>query len=132
MSATAITPYLSVDDAKAAIEWYGAVFGATVVEGEFYQEGDRIGHASLKIGSADLYVSDEYPELGAESPARLGGTTVAVVLHVDDVDGVWQAAVDAGATPDRPPADQMDFRSCWFRDPWGHRWSAMGAQPSAE
>lgn len=128
MSTPGITPYLAVDDARAAIEWYGTVFGATLVDGELYEDGERIGHASLKIGSADLYVSDEYPELGAESPARLGGSTVAVVIDVEDVDVAWQTAVDAGATADRPPADQMGFRSCWFKDPWGHRWSAVGPQ----
>lgn len=131
MTANALTPYLSVSDARAAIAWYGQVFGATVVADELYEEGDRIGHASLKIGTIDLYLSDEYPDLGAESPTRLGGSTVALVLHVDDVDATWDAAVAAGASANRPPADQMDFRSCWFRDPWGHRWSAMGPASAA-
>ncbi len=126
MTVNRITPYLSVSDGRAAIEWYGRVFGATVVDGELHAQGDRIGHASLRIGDVDLYLSDEYPELGAESPTRLGGSTVALVVHVDDVDATWATAVEAGAEADRPPTDQMDFRSCWFRDPWGHRWSAMG------
>lgn len=124
-----IVPYLAVSDAKAAIAFYTDVFGASIVEGEYYEMDDgQIGHASLSIDGQLLYLSDEFPELGAHSPTSLGGATAAVVIEVGDADEVWQRAVDAGASPDRPPANQMGFRNGWVTDPSGHRWSIQGPE----
>jgi PhnB protein len=119
---TRIVPYLTVHDAAQAIEFYRAAFGA--VETGDRDEGDgRIEFAALRIGDDELYLSDEFQDYGAYAPATLGHSTCAVVLEVDDVDVVYRAAVDAGATPDRPPADQGDERRGWLVDPFGHRWA---------
>lgn len=126
-----LVPYLAVHDGRAAIEWYEAVFDAAVVPGDVHEMPDgRIGHATLIIGGAELYLADEYPEVGAVSPTTAGASTVAVVVRVGDVDDVFARAVAQGADPQRPPADQMGFRSCWFLDPFGHRWSAMSDSPA--
>ncbi len=120
-------PYLCVDDARAAIEFYKAVFGAEVVEGEFFEMDDgRIGHVTMRIGDAVFFVSEEFPELEVVSPRTLGGTTMAVVIQVDDADATFAAAVEHGATPQREPEDQHGGRSGWIKDPWGHRWSPTG------
>jgi PhnB protein len=118
-----VTPYLHVDGASAAIEFYATVFGAT--ERMRMPEPDgRIGHAELQIGESLIMLSDEYPELGVRSPKALGGTSVTMSVYVEDVDGVFDRALQAGATVLRPIQDQLyGDRSGTLEDPFGHRWS---------
>lgn len=124
MTESTIIPYLAASDARAALEFYKSVFGAVVVDGEYYEMDDgRLGHVSMKIGDASLFLSDEFVELGAVSPTTAGASTVAVVIHVADADDTYDRAVEAGATPQRPVQNQNGARSGWFLDPWGHRWS---------
>lgn len=119
-------PYLTVDDGAAAIAFYAAAFGAREI-GERYTDDDgRIGHATLRIGDADLFLSDEYHDVGAYSPRTVGHSTAAIVLEVDDVDVTYAAAIAAGATVDREPADGGDgARRGWLVDPFGHRWAVQ-------
>jgi len=121
-NATALIPYLTVADATAAITWYAEALGA--VE-QFRVVGDdgRVGHAELQIGTAPFMLSDEYPEIGVRSPASLGGTPLALHLSVDDVDGIFERAVAAGAEALSPPEDQPHgARHGTLLDPYGHRW----------
>jgi uncharacterized glyoxalase superfamily protein PhnB len=118
----ATTPYLTVHDGAAAIEWYVGAFGAVEA---FRVVGDDglLGHAELAVGSARFMLSDEYPAMGVVSPRTTGGTTVAIHLDVDDVDTLYARAVEAGATPLREPADQPHgARHGTLVDPFGHRW----------
>lgn len=130
----AITAYITVHDAAAAIEWYTTVLGA--VETTRYAGDDgRIGHADLRIGGAALMLSDEYPDYEAISPRTLGGTSAALHLSVGDVDAVWAAAIEHGAIGRREPEDQpYGERSSTFVDPFGHRWMVASpiATPSIE
>ncbi len=91
----------------------------------FPEPDGRLGHAEIRIGETTLYLSDEFPEYGAHSPASLGGSTVAFVLSVADADAAFAKAVGAGATVDRPLVDSPVGRGGWLRDPWGHRWNVM-------
>lgn len=117
-----IVPYLAVRGAVDAIDWYRSVFGAVELV-RYTADDGTIGHAELSVGGATFYLSDEYVEYGAVSPARLGGTPVALNMLVADVDTVFATAIGAGATAQREPADQpYGERSCAFVDPWGHRW----------
>ena len=59
-------------------------------ESRFTGPDGRIGHAELVIGTVRLFLSDEYPEVGAMSPRTLGGSTVALHLEVADVDAVHE------------------------------------------
>ena len=122
-----LVPYLTCSPAAAAIEWYGRVFGATVV-GDVYPMGrdqpDSVGHAELRVGGSSIYLSDEHLPVGAVAPTTLGGATTAFVLVVEDMDSLYERAVVAGAAADRPPEDQpYGSRAGWFTDPFGHRWS---------
>jgi len=122
---TAITPYLTVHDAAAAIAFYTEAFGA--IE-EFRVVGDdgRVGHAELRIGTARVELSDEYPEIDVHSPRDLGGSTFALSLTVSDCDAAFARAVAAGATQVRTPADQPHGnRMAVVRDPFGHRWNLL-------
>jgi uncharacterized glyoxalase superfamily protein PhnB len=92
-----VTPYLCVDGASAAIEFYSQVFGAT--ERMRMPEPDgKIGHAELQLGDSVIMLSDEYPDRGIRGPKTIGGTPVTMSVYVEDVDNVFARAVQAGAT----------------------------------
>lgn len=118
-----ITPHIVVRDANAASEWYQRALGA--------QERDRLPlpngkvmYVELQIGTATLNAADEFPEYGIVSPLGLGGTAVVLHLDTDDVDGLWQRAVDAGAEVLSPLQDQFwGDRQGQLRDPFGHKWN---------
>ena len=117
-----ITPYLAVRDAVRAIEFYKKVFGATVSI-RISEASGRIGHASLKFGDSEVFLSDEYPEIGVSSPETVGGTTFALYIYVEDVDKVTEQAVAAGAVLLREVQDEPDGdRRGRLRDPFGHEW----------
>lgn len=118
-----VTPYLCVDGASAAIEFYATVFGTTERMRMPGPEG-RIDHAELQLGRGVIMLSDEWPEMGIRSPKTLGGSPVTLSIYVDDVDAVYDRAVKAGAKAVRPVENQFyGDRSGGFEDPFGHRWS---------
>jgi PhnB protein len=118
-----VTPYLCVDGASAAIEFYTAVLGATE-RMRIPSPGGRIGHAELEIGDSLIMLADEHPEMDVRGPRSIGGTPVTVSVYVEDVDRVFERALQAGARALRPVQDQFyGDRSGRFEDPFGHRWS---------
>ncbi|MGE0608081.1 MAG: VOC family protein [Pirellulales bacterium] len=118
-----VTPYLIVQDAKRAIEFYRQAFGATENMRLTMPDG-KVGHAELQIGDSRIMLADEFPDMGAKCPASYGGTPVSLLLYVADVDAAAERAVAAGATVKRPVADQFyGDRSGVFVDPSGHNWS---------
>jgi PhnB protein len=118
-----VSPYLIVDGAAAAIEFYSSVLGASE-RMRMPDREDKIGHAELQIGDSIVMLADEYPEMGLRGPKSLGGTPVTISVYVEDVDDVFDRAVRAGATSLRAVEDQFyGDRSGQFEDPFGHRWS---------
>lgn len=118
-----ITPYLCVDGADAAIEFYAKVLGATE-RMRMPSPGGKIGHAELTLGDSVIMLSDEHPEMDVRSPKAIGGSPVAISVYVEDVDAVFEAAVAAGADALRPVENQFyGDRSGQFEDPFGHRWN---------
>ena len=118
-----VTPYLCVDGAKAAIEFYSKVLGATE---RMHMPGPdgKIGHAELELGESLIMLADEFPEMGVRGPKSVGGTPVMIMIYVEDADAVFDAAVAAGATSLRPVENQFyGDRIGQFEDPFGHRWS---------
>ncbi|HEX4631189.1 MAG TPA: VOC family protein [Chthoniobacterales bacterium] len=117
------TPYLTVKNAAAAIEFYGRAFGAEEMRRLVAPDG-KVMHAEIRIGDSIIMLSDEFPSHGALSPETLGGSAMFVVLSIEDVDARIQQAVTAGATVFRPAADQFSGdRSGTIQDPFGHRWT---------
>src|SRR5918997_7114112 len=91
-----VTPYLIVDDAAAAIDFYKSVLGATErmrMDGE----GGKVGHAELELGESVIMLADEHPEMDALGPRSVGGTPVSLHVYVEDADRVFESAIDAGA-----------------------------------
>lgn len=118
-----LSPYLCIDGAAAAIEFYREVFGASERMRMPAPDG-KIGHAELLVGDSVIMLSDEFPEMDARSPKTVRGTPVTLILYVEDVDAVFDRALRAGATSLRPVEDQFyGDRSCQFEDPFGHRWN---------
>jgi len=118
-----VVPYLCVDGAAAAIEFYRAVLGATERMRMAGPDG-RIGHAELELGDSLIMLADEHPEVGIRAPKAYGGTPVTISVYVTDVDAVFARAVEAGATALRPLENQFyGDRTGQFEDPFGHRWS---------
>jgi PhnB protein len=118
----AITPYLSIKGAAAAIEFYKRAFGATE-RMRMTQPDGRVGHTELQLGDSCIMLADEFPEMDCKSPQTLGGTPVALHMYVTDVDAVVTRAVAAGATLVRPVQDQFyGDRSGTVTDPYGHVW----------
>ena len=118
-----VTPYLCVDGAAAAIEFYIAAFGAVEQQRLVGVDG-RIGHAELAIGNSRIMLADEYPEAGVLGPLSRGGSATNFTLNVADVDATFAAALALGATELRPVADQFyGHRQGTLVDPFGHQWS---------
>jgi PhnB protein len=118
-----VTPYLALDDAAEAIEYYKKAFGAKE-RGRMDAPGGKIGHAELEIGDSLVMLSDALPQFTTRSPRELGGTTANVFLYVEDVDAVVEQAVDAGGSIEMEVADQFwGDRFGVVQDPFGHLWS---------
>ena len=115
------SPYLTVSDAAAALDFYKRAFGATELM-RLTGPGDKIGHAEIMIGNSRIMLSDEFPGFGL-SPQSLGGSPVKIHLYVEDVDALAKQAVAAGAKIIRPVEDQFyGDRSGQLADPFGHLW----------
>lgn len=118
-----ITPYLIVEGAARAIDFYKDVFGATERMRMPGPEGS-IGHAELAIGGSVLMLADPCPQMKAFAPVPGGSAPVSLHLYVADVDAVVARAVGAGATVEQAVEDKFyGDRSGSIIDPFGHRWN---------
>lgn len=118
-----VSPYLVVDGAQKAIDFYTSVLGATERMRMPGPDG-RIGHAELQFGDSVVMLADEFPDMGAKAPSAYGGSPVSIMVYVEDVDATFGKATEAGATVVRPPENQFyGDRSATFDDPFGHRWT---------
>ena len=121
-----VTPYLTVDNAAAAIEFYRQAFGAQ----ELFRlpmpdgaGGEKIGHAEVKIGDSHLMLSDEWPGMDVLGPKSRGGASASFLIYGPDVDRAFQRAIDAGARAEQQPSDQFwGDRMGTVTDPFGHKW----------
>ena len=122
MSMHTITPHVVVRDAARAVDWYTNVLGAEERLRIPVPDG-RLMSVELRFGDSTVMLADEFPEMGIVSPQTLGGTYMALHLMVEDVDGVWQRALDAGAEVFHPLQDSFwGERHGQVIDPFGHRW----------
>jgi PhnB protein len=118
-----ITPHIVVGDAARAADWYGAVFGAEE-RGRLEVPGGKLMQVELRFGDSAVMIADEFPEMGVLSPLSVGGTATVLHFTTDDVDAVWQRAVDGGAEVRQPLQDVFwGERYGQITDPFGHRWA---------
>jgi PhnB protein len=117
-----LTPYLAVDDATKAIEFYERAFGAKERSRMPGPDG-KIAHAEIVIGDSVVMLSDPFPQSSVKPPTQIGGTTAGLFMYVKDVDAAYRRAIDAGATETMPPADMFwGDRFGTVTDPFGHSW----------
>ncbi|MFI6585686.1 VOC family protein [Embleya sp. NPDC050493] len=118
-----VTPYLCVDGAAAAIDFYVLVLGATE-RMRMPAPGGKIGHAELQLGNSVVMLADEYPDMGFRGPKTVGGTPVTLHVYVEDVDAVFASALANGSKELRAVKNEFyGDRTGEFEDPFGHRWS---------
>ncbi|HEX6468982.1 MAG TPA: VOC family protein [Streptosporangiaceae bacterium] len=125
-----LTPYIMVDDARRALDWYVQALGAARRGEPIVMEDGRVGHAELALGDSVLMLADEFPENRLYSPKGRGGVTQSLRLEVPDVDGTVRRAVEAGADLERPVADSPYGRNGVIIDPFGHRWMISATAPA--
>src|SRR5258706_6513412 len=123
---TQISPMLAVGDENAAIEFYKAAFGATLL---WHVDGAVAG---MSIDGAKFFLAQESPTHGTRSPASAGFTAVRIELFVDDPIAVHRRALAAGAV-DRNPVREHTHTTAGphpikrmlqgaLVDPFGHMW----------
>lgn len=117
-----VTPYLIIKGAAKALDFYQRAFGAKETV-RMAGPGGKIMHAEMRIGDSMVMLADEHPEMNARSPESFGGSPVMIHLYVEDVDAVFNQAIAAGATVERPLADQFyGDRTGGVKDPFGYSW----------
>ena len=122
---TSLTPFLVVDGAARAIEFYCAVFGAAVVSRTDGPDGS-VPHAELDFGNGRLQLGDPAPKLGLTAPPTTGSVSHSTMIYCTDVDDVYQRAIKAGAAPiEEPVTFVTGDRFGVVMDPYGHRWAIM-------
>ncbi len=129
-----VTPHLTVKDCEKTIEFYRMAFGADAINIRHDPQG-RVMHAVMQIGDSKVMMHDEYPEMGAVSPATSGGTAVYLNIYTDDAQKAWDRAVAAGATVKFALAKQF-WGAIYGQlvDPSGHVWeiSQQVGEPNEE
>jgi PhnB protein len=116
------TPYMIVDGAARALDFYKRVFGATE-RMRIPGPGGKIGHAEFTVGDSIFMLADEHPEMGARGPRKFGGSPIGIMLYVPDVDATVKTAVAEGAKILQPVQDKFyGDRTGTIEDPFGHLW----------
>ena len=114
---TTIAPWLSVNNATTAVEFYKAAFAAAEHE-RLADESGNVIVAQLSIDDAEFWIQDDAPS----SPASVGGRSVRMILSVADPDALFARAMAAGATEIAPITEDHGWRIGRVADPSGHHW----------
>jgi PhnB protein len=115
-----VTPYLSVDGALNALEFYKKAFGAKEIKKERHQTPDgKIIHCRFKIGDSLIMMSDRFSD-----KTKVSEEIVTLHVYSKNVDKLWKEAVANGARVTMPIDDMYwGERYGQFVDPFGTRWS---------
>ncbi len=118
-----VTPYLAIDGAAKALEFYKKAFGAKEIDRQLAPDG-KVLNAIMQIGGSNVMMSDIFPGSQMKSPSELGVSTVMLHIYSRDVDALWGRALAAGAKVAMPLENQFwGDRYGQLVDPFGHRWS---------
>lgn len=120
-----VSAHLVTHDGAAAIDFYKRAFGAEELGRMQWPNSDKIMHAAIRIGNSVVMLADEMREMGCNlAPTSLGGSPVTLHIYVEDVDALWEKAVNAGASIKMPLSDMFwGDRYGVLTDPFGHQWS---------
>lgn len=122
---TSLTPFLVIDGAAHAVDFYTSVFGAELLEKMDGPDGS-IAHAELDFGNGRLQLSDPNPSYQLAAPPKSDSVTHSTVLYCADVDGVVERAAEAGAViREAVQTFVTGDRFASIVDPFGQRWAVM-------
>jgi PhnB protein len=113
-------PYIFVDGAAAAIDFYKKAFGAEEAARMPSEDGKRLMHGHIYVNGGSVMLNDFFPEYGhaVEKPAAI------IHLQVSGVDDWWKRAVEAGCEVVMPLEQQFwGDRYGQVKDPYGVTWS---------
>jgi uncharacterized glyoxalase superfamily protein PhnB len=108
-----VTPYLIAPGAPALIAFARQAFGAVEIQRHEGPDG-AIRHAEIQIGDSVVMLAEANDEYHA--------MPTSLYLAVDDVDGTYARALEAGATSLRAPEEQPYGRSAGACDASGNHW----------
>lgn len=119
---SSVTPYLAIQGAAQAIDFYKKVFGALELMRMPGPQG-KLGHVEIKVGDSRIMLADESEQMNFRSPKAHGGTPVHIMVYVKDVDATVAKAIASGARMMREVQDMFyGDRTGSFEDPFGHFW----------
>ncbi|HWF67315.1 MAG TPA: VOC family protein [Acidobacteriaceae bacterium] len=117
-----VQPYLILNGAAKALEFYKKAFGATERMCAKKKDG-RVDHAELQIGDSVIMMADENPQTQAFAPAHYNGSPISLLIYTENCDEIYKRALSAGATSLREPEDQFyGDRMAGVQDPFGYSW----------
>ncbi len=117
-----VTPYLIVNNAAEALGFYSRALGAAEIC-RIPGPNGGVMHAEIQVGDSRIMLADEAAGMRVRSPRSIQGTTVSLMLYVEDVDSFVARALKAGAQSVRPVQDMFyGDRSGTLADPYGHIW----------
>lgn len=123
-TATTLTPFLALRDARGALDFYRDVFGARVTD--VTELDGLVVHAGLDFGLGLLQIGEPSPDYGMVPAPEGDEDCYSIGIYVPDVDAVTRRAVAAGATVREEPSTFVSGdRYASVRDPFGVRWSIM-------
>lgn len=119
-----VTPYIVVQDAAKAIEFYKRALGAEE-RARMPSPDGKVMHAEIQVGDSIIMLSDEFPDMGGtcQSPLSLGGSSSSLLIYTENTDESFKRAVQAGAKATMEPQDMFwGDRYAKVIDPFGHQW----------
>jgi PhnB protein len=119
-SITKVTPFLTVNDGKKAVDFYISAFGA--IETKRYRMPDEKLTSILRIESAEFFVGDEEPQFGNLSPDMKSHNPIRIILKTKNADKLFEQALQFGATEICPMTTEENWRIGKMKDPFGHTW----------
>jgi PhnB protein len=133
-----VNPYLTVDGAAKAIDFYVKALGATERHRMPAEDGKRLIHAEIAINGGVVMMSDNFPEFCSDGEVTLPTLdkpgAVQVALHFKtpaEVDAIYTRATGAGAKSVMKPEDTFwNARFAVVADPFGHRWMFNAPLPA--
>lgn len=119
---TFFAPQLFIKNGVTDISFYERAFGAVELL-RFNNDDGTLHVAELSIDGAIFHIHEETKRTNLFNPEKHDGTTTLIGLFTNDVHGVIQRAVDAGATLVSPANDyEYGYRQGEIKDPFGHYW----------
>jgi PhnB protein len=118
-----LVPYIWVDDAAKALDFYAKALGATEKVRMTYPGTDKVMHGEMVLGGNTFMLGEASKEHGQSTPKQLGGNHSSLLIYVPDVDAAMAQAAKAGCQTTMPAADMFwGDRMGAVKDPFGHNW----------